>query len=1407
MRRRKHLRLIQTIAETLFGNSLGKVGVAVGVAILGAASAPAETLTLTTGIDTNIYSKQTAVQNTTATTTIDGGGSTFRDADFRQTLVRFDNLFGGGAGQIPIGATINSATYTVITGTGSNDQSGDIIGIYRLLPNASDPNAQVFDPLTAQWANSFGGDGVQINTQANPETAAPDSTRNPGNVISSVVAFDVKSSMTFWGAADNPNYANKGWLVSATAGTNAWVYNSFDNTNAALRPVFTVDYTVDPTLKTVTWNSANATGALNTTTSNTIWLDPSNAAAAFRRGDTISLSQDAAAPVTIAVDAAGVSPNVTNVSHNAGTYTITGGPIASGTLNKSNAGTLVLSSTNNFSDVLLGGGVVQIGANNALGTFSKASLAGGVSLQAPVTQTTSKAFEFVDGTISVAASQKFTIGGNTSGGGTLVKTGAGTLEFTSLASTFTGTLRIDAGRVLLSDIGNGVGTGGDFNATSIVVKNGGAFQFGTDTGVAENPDLPNTTFINVETGGTVDWYIGETFGGVNLQGGALNIRGGGTDLAAGTSSFQSGTVTGFGAARSFSVANGGVLSKVSNGSTTPGDVGGTVTITDADINATGRIEIFGGTLSTNSGLNGTGALLLGDSSTPETTAAPARLQLRGVANDTFTKTINVGAAGGTIDVAEASARKVWSGVIQNAFGGGGPLSKTGPGELSLTGTNLYSGAIAVKGGTLSFTSSAISAGQLVSVSDGANLSKMDTAQSSIAGLTLGTTVGGIVSLTLDPTLSAAPLLIGNTDGFVINGLSKINVSSTGALTVGSTYALIGYQGVLGGAGFAGLSAILPARTEGTLIDNSTAKTVDLKITGFDTITWSGATSAVWNINSAQSWKLTHAGTATTYLQNAVPGDTVTFDDTATVGATTIDLQASVSPASVTFSNATLPYVLNGTGKISGATGIVKTGAGAVTIGTNNDFLGAVTVADGALTFSGNNALAGAITVASGSLAFSGVNTYDGGITVNGGAAAFSGTGSTFNQPVILNAGTMALGGGNTMTAGFQNNGGTLTVTGANTINAVTLSGGTTILSADNALGASGAVLISNNAILRTTTPTLASARGLTFNAGGATIDVPGTNVFSLTGNTAGSGGNDVVTKTGTGTWEIMGASGSGFVGTLEIQQGTVKLQGSLAAPDAGNFNASFINVRPGTKFQFGQTTALTGENPDLPANTVINIYGDATSQGVVDWYVGEDFGGVSLSGGTINYLRGGTNTAAGIDSTWVSGTVNAATTALGIGGAGRIVKAGAATDVVTVNDAAINATGGLLISGGTLSTNGTIVATGDLTFDGGTLQLRHTASFANAKNVVVNPGGGTLNIKEAATAVTLSGIVSGNGTLTKTGPGRLLLTGANTYTGTLNVAEGSLVANPIGISALSTLTIGDAGVLELSSTNTATVAA
>jgi autotransporter-associated beta strand protein len=187
------------------------------------------------------------------------------------------------------------------------------------------------------------------------------------------------------------------------------------------------------------------------------------------------------------------------------------------------------------------------------------------------------------------------------------------------------------------------------------------------------------------------------------------------------------------------------------------------------------------------------------------------------------------------------------------------------------------------------------------------------------------------------------------------------------------------------------------------------------------------------------------------------------------------------------------------------------------------------------------------------------------------------------------------------------------------------------------------------------------------------------------------------------------------------------------------------------------------------------------------------------STGALN-LTGAINTNG--NTLTLDGTGTATTITGVISNTGAIVKNDAGT--VALN-AANTYSGGTTVNAGTLSTNNNAgFGTGALTLAGGNLTSTASNTIANAVNLNASGaisgltlsntltqtgsntltlaastlanvalGGGTLTTKVDSGTSTISGVIS-NGALTKTGAGTLTLNGANTYTGTTTVAEGTL---------------------------------
>ncbi|WP_304350731.1 Ig-like domain-containing protein, partial [Comamonas testosteroni] len=164
--------------------------------------------------------------------------------------------------------------------------------------------------------------------------------------------------------------------------------------------------------------------------------------------------------------------------------------------------------------------------------------------------------------------------------------------------------------------------------------------------------------------------------------------------------------------------------------------------------------------------------------------------------------------------------------------------------------------------------------------------------------------------------------------------------------------------------------------------------------------------------------------------------------------------------------------------------------------------------------------------------------------------------------------------------------------------------------------------------------------------------------------------------------------------------------------------------------------------------------------------------GLSINGSTIT-LGGGTT----LNFTNATGTVTIAST---LAGSGSLSKAGASGTLVlssTSNEA--NMSGGITVSGGSLEiSNDDQLSSGTLTLNGGTL-TNNSTGFTIDNAIAIGASGGTINVGggAGATQLTLSGVISGSGTLVKNGQGILQLDGYNTYTGATNVTAGTLIAN------------------------------
>lgn len=173
-------------------------------------------------VDTYLESDYPSANNSTDTTLI---------VDYspeRHILLRFDDLFGSEASQIPVGAFIQSASLQIYV----TDESDVGASLHRMLQTWNDTDTW------NTWVSGIDANGVEAAVTAN--------TSSTGS-SAGFYTLDVTKDIQYW--ANNPS-ANFGWAWLAPGEDNSWQFTSSEGTPSANRPKLTVTYLSgsDPTI-------------------------------------------------------------------------------------------------------------------------------------------------------------------------------------------------------------------------------------------------------------------------------------------------------------------------------------------------------------------------------------------------------------------------------------------------------------------------------------------------------------------------------------------------------------------------------------------------------------------------------------------------------------------------------------------------------------------------------------------------------------------------------------------------------------------------------------------------------------------------------------------------------------------------------------------------------------------------------------------------------------------------------------------------------------------------------------------------------------------------------------------------------------------------------------------------------
>ncbi|MGV3533999.1 MAG: autotransporter-associated beta strand repeat-containing protein, partial [Chthoniobacteraceae bacterium] len=778
----------------------------------------------------------------------------------------------------------------------------------------------------------------------------------------------------------------------------------------------------------------------------------------------------------------------------------------------------------------------------------------------------------------------------------------------------------------------------------------------------------------------------------------------------------------------------------------------------------------------------------------------------------------------------------------NFIGAGGSgvtsLTKQGGGKWTVNGAAGHNGATLIQGGTLALSATgSLPTTNAIQISTGATLDV--TAPGGLtmnAGSTLGgygTVLGAVTSsggAIISPGTLSAPgtltingnlSLIGGetlalnfgsatTPGGGVNDLIDVNGTLTTAgtttiafhpigATVGGTYRALEYDaaGTLGGT-----FDVLNSSRYNVVVSTATAGQVNLTVSGNAAdLTWSGTVDGTWDTNLTQNW---NAG-----AEKFFEADRVTFNDTSTVNQ--INIVDTVLPGGMTV-DTDLEYTFSG-GALGGGGDITKNGSGTLVLNAANTFDGDVVANEGMVRIGNATALGstvGGVTInEDAALDVNGLTTPVGEVvTISGsgvgalGAVVNNGAVAGGLKKLVL-AGDATLGGFTRwdirdVPGGLDGAGHALTKVGSNEIylkdlgethlGGVVVSEGTLGFEGNTTFGdgagvveveAQGRLSFYNYTATNTKsvdlqggtllTPAGAGAANVVTSpillSGDSTADIAASTTLSLRGVISGTGG---LTKATAGTLELGGTVANTFTGVTTVNEGNLR----LAKPAGTNaIGGDLVLIGGSVTFGNGEqipdtatVSNLSGGILVLSNETVANVVVTTSGTGEV-----QATNGVNVTD-TLTINNGVYSQAS--NSAGAVGEVSMFT-----GGILRIA-ANSGNSTLDVGAGGITALGGEIQVGhgvgewdAVLNLNGNITAMGDLLINNG--------NYAGEKLRQVNlTGARTIDVAEVTTT-TVHADFGGEGSLTKTGEGTLLLTerSASTYTGPTSVNEGAVLVS------------------------------
>jgi fibronectin-binding autotransporter adhesin len=1101
---------------------------------------------------------------------------------------------------------------------------------------------------------------------------------------------------------------------------------------------------------------------------------------------------------------------VTNVVQNSATSNLilSGTNTYTGTTTVT-AGTLVLINTVSLPNyptpqaVTVGtGGNVVFGYGAAAGQFTQADIVSYLSNSTPVTFANGSGIGF-DTSTAVGGVATYTPNfTNTPAGSlSLLKYGAGALTLSGTTS-YTGTTTISGGSLKVTTLSPAnLLIAANTAAAATYIPTVAAFERPLGTAAGEMQITGGASGFSSQTAGQVVAFgtiaspTALTWGNAQFNPSSLVLN----DTAATAdldfkNSINLGTV-----ARTIAVNSTAAGSAVTmSGNISGGATGNVVTITKTGAGTLllpgtntfgGILTVSGGTVVLSGSNATTGIALNGGTNTTLriTNVAAAGTGLINTATGVTTPSIQFmidGGTGQTISLPNALGGN--SGLTNNIFVGNNgtgtnnvialtgaiTTSSVGTSVYNITGANGYSLRIdnlrssAGGSGSITFnpTTTTVSLGNLDSNS-------ANTKTWVLSGTSTGNTVTGVIA--------NGP-----------SGTSALSKTGTGTWTISGLNTYTGGTSVSGGRlTFAG-AGTLPSTTALTL----NSSTTDILNDGVGTIAYGNTVNA--------------AGTG--IVLNVGNNGGATTNSTVAFGAFTAPATAAATTTTTTFTGANgyglsftalaLPGGIGATTTLNANTNVVYSGAvsnrmtgfaaanfdtlvlGGTSIGS--ELQGVISDATG-----GNLTLGGTTRITkndAGTWTLSGVNLYTGNTTVNAGTLRLAGAAS---PKAVINDSAVTVGSaGGTLNISSNVTIGTGTATIANTQGSVVITGGTTFVTR-------GTLSLNDNSIN-------------TLTIRGNSFATPAIQSLTLGGTTAGTSSNLNFDISNTST-DLIDLSGSGNSNKLLVQLGGATVN---------------LNALTGTSLADGSYNLMT--------------YAGVTSTGVISlgsysapgkaYSLATNAGALVLS---VTSGAGATNIfwAGGVNGSWSNSTPNSNFVTTFGGGTNSLVPSSDTNVFVSAQTAAnftIALDGANSINSLTFTGTGSAAAANPFVINGpSTLTLNASSGFtdqnanvfavgtglviqagsaAHAINAPVVLGANQTWINNSASNLTVAGAISGAASLTKEGTGTIILSGANSYTGTTTITTGILQLGAGGATGTisSSSNIVNNGVLTINRTGT-----